>query len=72
RVQPDADELLRRVSNLTVEKRARTIAGASAIRGGGCFVRMAGTSVEDVGRTLRAHLGFLPALLGDDPWARKW
>ncbi|HET7217415.1 MAG TPA: urease accessory protein UreD [Vicinamibacterales bacterium] len=72
RVQPDADELLRRVSNLTVEKRARTIAGASAIRGGGCFVRMAGTSVEDVGRTLRAHLRFLPALLGDDPWARKW
>ena len=38
----------------------------------GCLVRIAGRSVEDVGRTIRSCLQFVPDLLGDDPWARKW
>jgi urease accessory protein len=33
---------------------------------------MAGMSVEDVGRAARTWLHFVPGLLGDDPWARKW
>lgn len=38
----------------------------------GCVVRIAGPSVEAVGRSIRSALSFVPALLGDDPWARKW
>jgi urease accessory protein len=38
----------------------------------GCVLRVAGQSVEEVGRTLRDSLSFVPGLLGDDPWARKW
>jgi urease accessory protein len=45
---------------------------ATALGDEGCVVRIAGTSVERVGRTVRDLLRFVPALLGDDPWARKW
>lgn len=46
---------------------------ASALPGGGgCVVRLAGTRVEAVRERLRALLDFVPVLLGDDPWARKW
>ncbi len=50
---------------------ARADSDADAV-GRGCVLRIAGTSVEQVGRTLRELLAFVPALLGDDPWARKW
>jgi hypothetical protein len=35
-------------------------------------VRIAGTSVERVRRTIHDLVRFLPALLDDDPFARKW
>ena len=38
----------------------------------GCVVRIAGRTLEDVDDTLRDLLGFVPARLGDNPWARKW
>jgi len=38
----------------------------------GCVVRIAGQSVESVGQSIRSALSFVPALLGDDPWSRKW
>ena len=38
----------------------------------GCVLRIAGQSVESVGRSIRSALSFVPPLLGDDPWARKW
>jgi urease accessory protein len=38
----------------------------------GCILRVAGVSTEQVGRTLREALRFVPAHLGDDPWTRKW
>jgi urease accessory protein len=38
----------------------------------GCIVRIAGRSVEQVGGRMRQLLGFVPRLLGDDPWSRKW
>jgi len=40
--------------------------------GEGAVVRIAATSVERATRALRARLARLPALLGDDPFARKW
>ena len=38
----------------------------------GCVLRIAGQSVEAVGRSIRTALSFIPPLLGDDPWSRKW
>ena len=38
----------------------------------GAVLRFAGTSVEQVGRAVRERLQFVPALLGDSPWTRKW
>jgi urease accessory protein len=38
----------------------------------GCVVRIAGERVEAVRGAVRALLDFVPGLLGDDPWARKW
>jgi urease accessory protein len=66
-----ATELLSRVARMPVRRRAAAIVGASEIPGG-CIMKMAGTSVEDVGRAAREYLQFVPDLLGDDPWARKW
>ncbi len=40
--------------------------------GDGCLLRFASTSVDLAARLLRQHVGFVPDLLGDDPWARKW
>lgn len=55
-----------------VLKRSDQLVAATVLGDCGCVVRFAGTSVERVGRTIREFLGFLPALLGDDPWTRKW
>jgi urease accessory protein len=38
----------------------------------GAILRLAGKSVEEVGKAIHARLGFVPELLDDDPWARKW
>ena len=51
---------------------ADAVLAASPLRDGGVLVRMAGVSTEHVWRVLRHHLSFLPALLGDDLWSRKW
>lgn len=47
-------------------------ASASAIGDDAAIVRIAGTSVESVTAAARAHLEGLAAVLGDDPFARKW
>ena len=54
------------------ERRADLIVVAAPIGDRGAHVRVAGTSVEQVGRAIRDALGFVPPFLGDDPWARKW
>jgi urease accessory protein len=53
-------------------RRADVLASGAPIDPDGCLLRLAGTSVEEIALALRVHLDFLPALLGDDPWARKW
>ena len=55
-----------------VTRRADLLLAVSPLGADGCIVRAAGTSVEQVARTLREHLRCIPALLGDDPWRRKW
>jgi urease accessory protein len=66
-----AADVLARVERQPLDRRAPLIVSASRVAGG-CLLRIAGTSVEQTGSTLRELLGFVPSLLGDDPWARKW
>ncbi len=67
-----AAAVLSGVSETPVARRSNLLAGASAIAGGGCLLRIVGTSVEEVSTAAREHLRFVPALLGDDFWSRKW
>lgn len=66
-----AVEIVTRVAQMPVTRRADELLAAAPV-GDGCLLRFAGTSVEHAGRTLREYLGFVPQLLGDNPWARKW
>jgi urease accessory protein len=63
--------LLETISARPVSQSAALIASASPVRQS-AILRMAGESVEQVGRELHHHLKFVSAFLGDDPWARKW
>lgn len=66
-----AAKLLEEISRRPVQRQSPLVASASPIRDG-ALLRVAGESVEQVGRELHRHLKFASALLGDDPWARKW
>jgi len=65
-------DIVSRVSSVPLTRRADQLLAATALNERSCVIRIAGRSVEQVGRTLHALLGFVPALLGDDPWSRKW
>lgn len=67
-VRDAADEVLRRVPAQPIGP----LIAASSLSRGGSVVRIAGTSVEQVGRTLREHLTFLDPLIGGNLWSRKW
>jgi urease accessory protein len=71
-LRPVAASLVSRVSQGAAVRGSDLLVAASAVGDDGCVVRIAGCSVEHVGRTIRELLGFLPAILGDDPWTRKW
>jgi urease accessory protein len=63
------------IAGLETSRRADLLTAAAPLGPNGeagCVIRMAGVSVEDVGRAARTWLHFVPGLLGDDPWARKW
>lgn len=64
--------VLARVAARQVERRASLLVAASAIRDIGVQVRLAGESGEQVTAMAREVLDFVPSLLGDNPWARKW
>jgi urease accessory protein UreH len=66
-----AAKLLEEIAPRPVERQSTLVCSASPIRDG-ALLRVAGESVEQVGRELHHHLKSLAALLGDDPWARKW
>jgi len=63
--------MLAEVAARPVQRRAPLVVAASPIRGG-ALLRIAGESVEEVGREVRRHLGCLSGLLGEDPLARRW
>lgn len=72
-----ARTLVAESSRAGVEKRPAHLAVAAMLEHrrlgeAGCLMRVAGQSVDEVGRIIRSSLRFVPDLLGDDPWARKW
>jgi len=77
RLAAEAGRVVAAVSAMPIERRARVVLSAAPLPGlvlapPGCVVRLAGEHVEDVRGALRRLLDFVPGLLGDDPWARKW
>jgi len=68
----DAAAIVTSLSQQPIVRRSDLLISAAPLGESGCVVRIAGRSVEHVGRRLRQLLGFVPALLGDDPWSRKW
>lgn len=68
----EAADVLAAATRYPVMRRADQLIMASSVGEDGCILRIAGTSGEQVGRTLRELLRFIPARLGDDPWRRKW
>lgn len=67
-----AQRILTRVEDPTVDQTPGRLVATAPIGDSGCLLRVAGRSVEDVGSILADFLDFVPTLLGDDPWARKW
>jgi urease accessory protein len=63
--------LARRIGALPLRPRADRVEQANELEGGALLVRIAAVSLEDALHAVRGHLRFLPALLGDDPWARR-
>jgi len=71
-VAGEAAGIVATVAERPLERRPALLMSAAALRGGGCAVRIAGRSVEQVGEAIARLLAFVPARLGDDPWSRKW
>jgi len=71
-IESAAASLVAKISQDPIVPHSDRLVAASALPVGGACVRVAGCSVEEVGRTIRELLGFLPGVLGDDPWTRKW
>jgi hypothetical protein len=67
-----AAAMLDRTSRMPIDRDGDLVVSASRLRDGGALLRMAGSSVEHVGRTLRGQMAFLSPLIGDDLWSRKW
>jgi urease accessory protein len=70
-MQEAAQRLLQEISARLVERGGKLVCSASPVRDG-ALLRIAGESVEQVGREPQRHLQCLSSLLGDNPWARKW
>jgi urease accessory protein len=64
--------MVSRLSQASINRQANLVISASRLRDGGALLRMAGTSVEQMGYPLREYLAFLSPLTGDDLWRRKW
>jgi urease accessory protein len=62
--------LLAETGELPVTRRAPLLCSASPVRHG-ALLRVAGESVEEVGREIRRQIAFLEPFLGDNPWRRK-
>lgn len=71
-LRAEVGELVAAASAAPLARRSDELIAASPVGDDACIVRIAGTSGEQVSRTLRELLRFVPARLGEDPWRRKW
>jgi len=71
RIRDARTALAQKLGALPVQQRTNLLESANDLGDDVLLVRMAATSLEDLLRKIREHLQFLPALLGDDPWARR-
>ena len=71
-IRSEAGWVAEQVNARPIVRQPDDLVAATTLGEIGCVVRIAGRSVEQVGRRLRQLLGFVPRLLGDDPWSRKW
>ena len=71
-LEEEIERLDARVRTEPVSRLADRLIAAAPVGDAGCVLRIAGRTVEDVDDTLRDLLDFVPRLLGDSPWARKW
>jgi urease accessory protein len=67
-----ASRLLNAGGSQPVIRDAACLTSAAPLADGGALLRIASVSVEQVAVALREYLSAVPALLGDDPWARRW
>jgi urease accessory protein len=72
RARQYAQRTISRAAEWPIQRRSDLLLSASSIEDIGGIVRIAGTTFEGVAREVRNVLDFVPALLGDDPWIRKW
>ncbi len=63
--------MLKEIDAHSISRRASLVCSASPTSHG-VLLRFAGESAEMVGAEIRRHLSFVPGLLHDDPWSRKW
>jgi urease accessory protein len=66
-----AVRMLERAAEYPVTPKSSLLCSASPVHGG-VLLRLVGERVEEVTRQVHLWLDFVPALLGDNPWARKW
>ena len=71
-LEAEAGRLDARVRAEPVQRGGERLVACAPLDGGGCVLRIAGRTLEAVDGTLRDWLDFVPRLLGDSPWARKW
>ena len=71
-VSATVDTIVDRTSRQPISCGEDLVVSAARLRDGGLLLRAASASVERLGGTLRELLTFLPPLVGDDLWSRKW
>jgi len=72
RLRATALHLAGALGSAPVPRRAELLLSAAPVDTDGVLVRLAGESVEQVSALVRQHLSAVTAILGDDPWSRKW
>ena len=65
-------ELLEAVSSERLMQGANLVASGSVLPHEGVVLRLASVSTEVLSEAVRRYLSFVPEMLGDNPWARKW
>jgi urease accessory protein len=72
RFREDVRAIAETIAARPIERRADLLVSAAPLGDAGCLLRVVGRSTEQVSSVVRGYLSFLPCLLGEDPWARKW